>query len=139
MVYGNLYVSANIRVFCKMQKFILGAWKKGASVIMLTFRDVTASRQSKRACSALDFRNVGIAFGSQRDERRGVECGDEQRRVVEQRSVLLDVQPGRGELDIALAVGRIVVVGHDAALVASLHKGLETVGCASAALARKSK
>lgn len=33
-----------------------------------------------------------IAFGSQRDERRGIERGEEQRRVAELRGVLLDFQ-----------------------------------------------
>ena len=32
----------------------------GASIVVLTFRDITTSRQSKRVSSALDFRNVGV-------------------------------------------------------------------------------
>ena len=37
--------------------------KAGAGIVVFTFGDVTASRQSKQACSALDLRNVGVVMG----------------------------------------------------------------------------
>ena len=64
-----------------MAKFIIVCGEKGASVIMLTFRDVTASRQSKRACSALDFRNVGVALVGQHHVGRGIKGRLVQRRT----------------------------------------------------------
>ena len=112
-----------------MVQLIIVVGQFGHTAVNLLHSDIamhTAANLATDATAVLEV-VLGVALLGERHERRGIQRGIYQRRVAEQRGVLLHVQSRGGEFDISLAFGGIVVPGRDAALVATLHKGLETV------------